>query len=122
MEIKFFRSDQGKEITFDKKTFKCFDYQYIHKVKLNQRMKRESIKTFIRNINLIKKSTKEEYSPFCQRIVKLIYLYRDLTENPTFNIPVIFDPMGAALNGEGRLLISAFYTVSYTHLTLPTSP
>lgn len=109
MEIKFFRSYQDREITFDKETFKCFDYQYISKVKLNQKMKRESIKTFIRNINLIKKSTKEEYAPFCQKVIKLIYLRRDLIQNPTFNIPVFFDPMGAALTGEGRLLISTFY-------------
>jgi hypothetical protein len=110
MRIKYLRKEIGSEILLQDQKLKFFDYNYISNVKLFEKISNQSIRYLIRNVNLIKKtSSKEECKSFCQKIVKLIYLRKDLCECKKFNIPLFFSPFGECLTGDGRILISTFY-------------
>ena len=110
MEIKFFQKDNSTEIFLKKDSLKFFDYQYVTKVKLFKKISKQSINFFIKHINSTKRSSsKQECESFCQKIIKLIYLRKDLCESKSFNIPIFFSPFGECLTGDGRILISTFY-------------
>jgi hypothetical protein len=110
IQIKYFRKETKSEISLDDQKLKFFDYSYITNVKLFEKISNQSINCLIRNIDLIKKSlSKDECKSFCQKIIKLIYLRKDLCECKKFNIPLFFTPFGECLTGDGRILISTFY-------------
>ena len=116
MRVKYFRiidvntSGIGTEIFPERDNVNFFNYEYIKQLKLFPRLSKQSIDCFIRNINIIKKSTtKEECELFCQKTVKLIYLRESLCSTKSFNVPLVFGPSGEALTGDGRILISTFY-------------
>ena len=116
MRIKYFRiidintSGTGIEIFPERDNVNFFNYEYIKQLKLFPKLSKQSIDCFIRNINIIKKSTtKEECELFCQKTVKLIYLRESLCSTKSFNVPLVFSPFGEALTGDGRILISTFY-------------
>jgi hypothetical protein len=109
MEIKFVRKGAG-EVFIDKETTKFFNYEYLTGVKLNDKLKKQSIQFFIRVVNLLKfKLSKEEGIFECEKLIKLIYLRKDLLTNKSFDLPLNFSPVGIPYTGDGRLLIATFY-------------
>jgi hypothetical protein len=118
MRIKYFRIHEGhsqshgdgNEFVFENNDVNFFDYEYIREIKVFPKISKQSIDCLIRNVDLIKKSSiKEECKSFCQKIVKLIYLRKNLCATKFFNTPLFFDPSGECLTGDGRILISTFY-------------
>jgi hypothetical protein len=102
--------DDGTEFVFENNNVNFFDYEYIREVKVFPKISKQAIDYFIRVVNLTKKSsTKEECKSFCQKIIKLIYLRKNLSLTKKFNVPLFFDPSGESLTGDGRILISTFY-------------
>jgi hypothetical protein len=109
MEIKFARKGTG-EVFIDKETTKFFNYKYLTGVKLNNKLKKQSIQFFIRVVNLLKfKLSKEEGIFECEKLIKLIHLRKDLLTNKSFNMPLNFSPVGIPYTGDGRVLIATFY-------------
>lgn len=118
MRIKYFRIYEGHseslgdgtEFFFEDNEVNFFKYEYIKEVKVFPKIAKQAIDCFIRAINDTKKSTTtDECRLFCQKIVKLIYLRKNLCLTQKFNVPLFFDPSGEALTGDGRILISTFY-------------
>ena len=118
MRIKYFRIYEGHseslgdgtEFFLGKDEVNFFDYEYIREIKVFPKISNQAVDCLVRNVDLVKKSSsKDECKSFCQKLVKLIYLRKDLTESRKFNIPIVFSPSGEALTGDGRILISTFY-------------
>ena len=119
MRIKYFRIYEGHseslgdgtEYFLGKDEVNFFDYEYIREIKVFPKISNQAVDCLVRNVDLVKKSSsKDECKSFCQKLVKLIYLRKDLTESRKFNIPIVFSPSGEALTGDGRILISTFYS------------
>ena len=118
MRIKYFRIYEGHseslgdgtEFFLRKDKVNFFDYEYIREIKVFPKISNQAVNCLVRNVDLVKKSlSNDECKFFCQKLVKLIYLRKDLTESRKFNIPIVFSPSGEALTGDGRILISTFY-------------
>jgi hypothetical protein len=118
MRIKYFKIHEGHseslgdgtEFVFENNDVNFFKYEYIRELEVFPKISKQAIDYFIRVVNRTKKSsTKEECKSFCQKIVKLIYLRKNLCLTKKFNVPLFFDPSGEALTGDGRILISTFY-------------
>jgi hypothetical protein len=119
MRIKYFElysddghshPDDGTEVLFEDNDVNFFKYEYIRELKVFPKISKQAIDYFVRVVNRTKKSTtKDECRSFCQKIVKLIYLRKNLCLTKKFNVPLFFDPSGEALTGDGRILVSTFY-------------
>jgi hypothetical protein len=102
--------DDGTEVFFEDNNVNFFKYEYIKELKVFPKISKQAIDYFVRVVNRTKKSTtKDECRSFCQKIVKLIYLRKNLCLTKKFNVPLFFDPSGEALTGDGRILVSTFY-------------